>query len=64
MNKNAAVIGIFLGDEAKARSIHWMAKDYKYICRWSGSSNAGHTLYHNGQKIVRHLLPSADFSIL
>lgn len=63
LNRNAAVIGSFFGDEAKARVIHWMAKDYKYIVRFSGSSNAGHTLYHKGQKIVRHLLPSADFSL-
>ncbi len=63
VNRNAAVIGSFFGDEAKARVIHWMAKDFKYIVRFSGSSNAGHTLYHKGQKIVRHLLPSADFSL-
>ena len=61
--KNSAVIGGFCGDEAKARVVHWMAKDYKYTIRWAGSSNAGHTIYHNGQKIVRHLLPSADFSV-
>lgn len=63
MNKNIAIIGGFCGDEAKSRAVHWLAKDYKYIVRFSGSSNAGHTLYHNGIKIVRHLLPSADFSI-
>lgn len=63
VNQNAAVIGSFFGDEAKARVVHWLAKDYKYIVRFSGSSNAGHTLYHQGQKIVRHLLPSADFSL-
>lgn len=62
-DKNVAVIGGFLGDEAKARITHWMAKNYKYIIRFGGSSNAGHTIYHQGKKIVRHLLPSADFSV-
>lgn len=60
---NAAVIGSFFGDEAKARIVHWLAPKYKYIIRFSGSSNAGHTIYKNGKKIVRHLLPSADFTV-
>lgn len=59
-----AIFGVFMGDEAKARVTHWMAKDYDYIVRFGGSSNAGHTIYDNGLKIVRHLIPSADFSAL
>jgi adenylosuccinate synthase len=63
MNKHAAVVGAQFGDEGKARVINWLAKDYDVIVRYSGSSNAGHTLYYKGNKIVRHLIPSADFSI-
>jgi len=62
---NIAVIGAQLGDEAKARTVHWFSQhnhNRHYVIRWSGGANAGHTLYHNGKKIVRHLLPSADFS--
>ena len=62
MIKRSAIIGNFFGDEAKARFVHFFAKDYKYIVRFSGSSNAGHTIYDNGKKIVRHLIPCADFS--
>lgn len=62
MNKNIVVLGTFFGDEAKSRVVHSFAPDYEWVVRYSGSSNAGHTLYHNGTKIVRHLLPSADFS--
>ena len=62
-DKNSAIIGGFFGDEAKARIANWMAKNFRYVVRFSGSSNAGHTFYYNGQKIVRHLLPSVDFSI-
>ena len=60
--KNIAVIGAFFGDEGKARVINYLAKDYKYVVRFGGGSNAGHTLYQNNVKIVRHLLPSADFT--
>lgn len=60
---NIAVFGAVFGDEGKARIVNWLAKDFKYVARFSGSSNAGHTLYYNGTKIVRHLLPSADFSV-
>jgi adenylosuccinate synthase len=63
MNNNIAVLGAQLGDEAKARVCHWFAKDYDWVCRFGGGANAGHTLYHNGTKIIRHQLPSADFSV-
>ncbi len=59
---NIAVFGTQLGDEGKARVVNYLAKDYEYIARFSGGGNAGHTIYHSGKKIVRHLLPSADFS--
>lgn len=64
MNNNVAIVGDFFGDEAKAAITNYLCKDnFRYVVRFSGSSNAGHTLYHKGQKIVRHLIPSADFSI-
>lgn len=58
---NIAIFGAFFGDEAKARIVHGISKDYDYICRFGGSLNAGHTIYHNNKKIVRHMIPSADF---
>lgn len=60
---NIAVFGAQFGDEGKARVIHHLAKDYDVVVRFSAGGNAGHTIYHKGTKIVRHLLPSADFSI-
>jgi adenylosuccinate synthase len=62
---NIAVLGAQWGDEAKARTTHWFSHNNQnrhYVLRFSGGANAGHTLYHNSKKIVRHLLPSADFS--
>lgn len=63
MKENIAVIGCAFGDEAKARCVHWMAKDFRFVVRFGGSLNAGHTIYHDGKKIVRHMIPSADFSV-
>lgn len=62
-DKNVAVLGAQFGDEAKARAANWLAKDFRFLARFSGSSNAGHTIYFEGKKIVRRLLPAADFSI-
>jgi adenylosuccinate synthase len=61
-NENIAVLGCQIGDEAKARCANYFARDFDYIVRFGSSGNAGHTIYHEGKKIVRHLLPSADFS--
>ena len=62
MINNIAVLGAALGDEAKGRASHWMAKDFDWVIRFSGSQNAGHTIYHDGKKLIRHALPCADFS--
>jgi len=59
---NAAIIGGFFGDEAKSRITNYLAPNFKFIVRFNGSSNSGHTFYYHDKKIVRHLLPSADFS--
>ena len=61
---NIAVLGNFWGDEGKARTIHHISLqgNHKFLFRQSGSQNAGHTIYHNGMKIVRNALPSVDFS--
>ena len=60
---NIAIFGAAFGDEGKACIVHRLAKSYNMIVRFSSGSNAGHTIYHQNQKIVRHLIPSADFSI-
>ena len=31
--------------------------DYTHVIRYSGSNNAGHTIYHEGKKIVTHAIP-------
>lgn len=63
-DKNIAVFGAVFGDESKARVTNYFSKSYRYTVRFGGSSNAGCTFYYKGKKVVRHLIPAADFSII
>lgn len=58
---NIAIIGASWGDEAKARCAHYFSPNYRYIVRFSGSNNAGHTIYVDGVKIVFNQVPCIDF---
>jgi adenylosuccinate synthase len=53
------VLGCSYGDEGKGKVVYDLLKKNNYdICvRFNGSANAGHTIYHNGQKVVLHQLP-------
>lgn len=55
--------GLNWGDEAKGKIIAALAKTntYNFVCRWAGGSNAGHTVYLNGQKYKTHLIPCGIF---
>ena len=59
---NLAVIGLQWGDEGKGKAINYLAPQYEVVVRYQGGHNAGHTIYHNGEKIILHLLPSGIFS--
>jgi adenylosuccinate synthase len=55
------VIGLQYGDEGKGKIVHALAKNpdaYEYCVRFNGGANAGHTIYHNGVKLVTHQVPS------
>ncbi|MFN4189961.1 MAG: adenylosuccinate synthase [Pseudothermotoga sp.] len=55
-----AVIGLQWGDEGKGKIVTYLSRDYDCVVRYSGGSNAGHTVDYGDFKIVHHLLPSAD----
>ena len=63
------VFGLSWGEEAKGKVVSCLAEkgnkgleyNYDWVCRWSGGSNAGHTIYHNDKKYVTHLVPSGIF---
>ncbi len=46
------------GDEAKAKIVDYLASEAKYVVRFQGGSNAGHTIVHKGKKYVFHTVPS------
>jgi adenylosuccinate synthase len=54
------VLGLQYGDEGKGKVCHSLLKDgdYTHVVRFNGGGNAGHTIYHNGKKLVTHLVPS------
>jgi adenylosuccinate synthase len=53
------VLGCSYGDEGKGKVVNSLLTTFPYdICvRFNGSGNAGHTIYHNQQKIVLHQVP-------
>ena len=57
------VCGLSWGDEAKGKVVSSLVSggDYDWVCRWSGGSNAGHTIYMNGKKYVTHIVPAGIF---
>lgn len=52
------VIGLLWGDEGKGKIIDLFAEDADVVVRFGGGHNAGHTLIHNGERLVLHLVPS------
>jgi len=52
--------GLQWGDEGKGKVTTYISKDYDYVVRYSGGSNAGHTVEYGEFKLVHHLVPSFD----
>ena len=52
--------GLTYGDEAKSKVCNEYLKKRKYshCLRFSGGSNAGHTVYLEGKKVVTHCIPT------
>ncbi|MDZ4122040.1 MAG: adenylosuccinate synthetase, partial [Candidatus Cloacimonadaceae bacterium] len=53
-----AVLGCMWGDEAKAKIVDFLGEDADVVVRFQGGSNAGHTIYLEGEKYVFHAVPS------
>lgn len=62
INKNTGRVDVLLGlqwgDEGKGKIVDLLSKDYKYVARFQGGPNSGHTIFYKGQKIVLHQIPS------
>jgi adenylosuccinate synthase len=59
------VVGLQHGDEAKGKVTHRLCEkgkeSYTHVLRYNGGGNAGHTIYHNGQKFITHYIPAGVF---
>src|SRR5690606_28412274 len=55
------ILGLQWGDEGKGKIVDFFAPNYDVIARFQGGPNAGHTLYVEGKKVVRHRRPSGIF---
>ena len=55
--------GLAWGDEAKGKIVGELLqkKKYDWVARWSGGSNAGHTIYVEGEKFATHIVPAGIF---
>jgi len=53
----SCVTGLLWGDEGKGKIIDLLAADADYVVRYGGGHNAGHTLVHDGERLVLHLVP-------
>lgn len=58
MSNNVVVLGTQWGDEGKGKIVDLLTEKAKYVVRYQGGHNAGHTLVIDGEKTVLHLIPS------
>lgn len=54
------IVDLQSGDTGKGKVTHHLLKSatYDLVLRYNGGSNAGHTIYHEGNKIVTHQVPA------
>ena len=64
------IVGLQFGDEGKGKVIYSLLTDgdsnytnkkYTHCVRFNGGPNAGHTIYHNGNKLITHQIPTGIF---
>lgn len=55
--RNVTVIGLQWGDEGKGKLVDALARVCKYVVRYCGGANAGHTVRVGDQKFALHLIP-------
>ncbi|AKC32525.1 adenylosuccinate synthase [Candidatus Pantoea carbekii] len=58
MGTNVVIVGTQWGDEGKGKIVDLLTERVKYVVRYQGGHNAGHTLVINGKQTILHLIPS------
>jgi adenylosuccinate synthase len=56
--RHPTIVGLQYGDEGKGKVTDFLAKEAKWVIRFNGGNNAGHTIILNGKKLVTHAVPS------
>ena len=57
MAGNITVIGLQWGDEGKGKIVDALARSCRYVARYCGGANAGHSVVVGGEKFALHLIP-------
>ena len=52
------VVGAQWGDEGKGKIVDALSRRADIVARYQGGPNAGHSVIHDGQTVVLHLVPS------
>ena len=55
---NTCVFGLSWGDEGKGKIVDLLAPHFKFVVRFNGGANAGHTVCVDEEKYALHLLPT------
>ncbi len=56
-SKNVTVVGLQWGDEGKGKIVDCLAKTHRYVARFCGGANAGHSVNVGDEKFAMHLIP-------
>ena len=56
------IIGAQWGDEGKGKVVDMLAEKAKFVVRFSGGDNAGHTVVNHLGEFALHIIPSGIFS--
>ena len=57
------IVDLQYGDCGKGKVAHHLAhtRKYTHVLRYNGGCNAGHTIFHKGEKFVTHHIPAGVF---
>ena len=56
-SNSVTVIGLQWGDEGKGKVVDALASSCRYVVRYCGGANAGHSVNVGGEKFALHLIP-------
>lgn len=60
--RNVTVVGLQWGDEGKGKVVDALAGSCRYVVRFCGGANAGHSVMIGPEKYAMHLIPCGVFS--